>query len=1274
MNSTEDFLFGHDQISTNIWKFLESKDLCRCEQVSKLWEGHILSPPSGTNISLWDQIYRKVFASKPKPENQRLYSKADYKELVWGEKKIACELWLDSKTIISSEKVKAVNTAALYLYREGFELDGAKADGDCFFHAFLNSYNTLPEQNITLLNEQSDKISYLRETLASQYERSPLGPKNKNRVEEIKQSGNWIEVMDEGDLLARALDISIRILTVNQDQSACGLNDMLTFKQRDETIRQVWQKIPEEKKTKPYIFIVDLGRHFVSAKKALNSSLPQASTLNSRLPQASTLSFQKKMPATPTLSSGHSPTNEYKLSKPGYLSELKVKENTTYQNLPGGFKWKAIPMFSVIAGKNGVGKSNLLQAILFGCFSKQNEIKLSNNNFQICSLQNTDGLKPLRQDIEDKSKDKLDKELRNSIRDLSKYAANKLLQSRSNTPSAQPLFDEVIESTLQVINKKDFDSFSFAIFDRELKNQFNKRNTPHIADYNSIQQVAKLAFDKLLDKMLNETKDKQEAVKRTFAEINNYLVKCNFKYILSETSFAWNVNNGEFKDVNLTFASTAPWMKYSLTVPLSNISSGERIVLLILLWRFDQRNIQKESVILLDEPDAHLHPSMVKEVIDVIKTKLVTELGIQVIMTTHNPTTVSFVPKKSLFILENEPPDFNPTIKPVANKRQAMNILSGNLVYVNEPFAVVFVEGDKDKQFYSILAKRLNDTRMVESQIIFKVHGAGKQDHLSSCGVIKSLIEKVAGQTSEPLSPFVFGLIDGDNHNHVDAPRNLKALKRYSIENYILDPIHLFLCLNYIRENFSIDSDLQPYVKDCMEKFEALFPSLPLADETIENRMRDSNFCQQIIDTFYIHLRKECEKALACREQNFADLAKLIQDQIDVCEAILIGKMPSGKLANTIEQMIKKPGKAVRFFKEFLGGLQKEFEQSIAKTNCDVFNISGTLYFDETNKDLFGRKQDKEAVVKTLKSFFEKSKENSNNKDKADSANFIQNQINICQAILENKTTFGKLFDTIEQIIKEPEKAVHFFKEFLGELQKEFEQTIETNRDESNVSRTLHFDKINKDLFRGTRDKKNIVETLKNFFEKLKENSNKKYKEDWVKLVSCLEQRDIKIMNESNEIDWDSKERENVQLILKNQRIAEPELQYPKFLLYFRGHNLQTCYEKILKIPHELINNFAGILDMMQSILIPNDLLKIYSSMKTIVEEKEIESKEEENSGIVPFFAKIKDDIAKNEQRKKEELKHKQAAKDKEEQGGINDANLEGAQFMFYQADDFENS
>ncbi|KIC70755.1 hypothetical protein [Candidatus Protochlamydia amoebophila] len=160
-------------------------------------------------------------------------------------------------------------------------------------------------------------------------------------------------------------------------------------------------------------------------------------------------------------------------------------------------------------------------------------------------------------------------------------------------------------------------------------------------------------------------------------------------------------------------------------------------------------------------------------------------------------------------------------------------------------------------------------------------------------------------------------------------------------------------------------------------------------------------------------------------------------------------------------------------------------------------------------------------------------------------------------------------------------------------------------------------------------------------------------------------------MNESNIIDWEITEKENVRIILKNQIITEHELQYPKFLLYFRGHNLQACYEKILKIPHELINDFACILDMMQSILIPNDLLKIYSSMKAIVEEKEIESKEEENSGIVPFFAKIKDGIAKNKQRKEEELKHKQAAEDREKQG-INEDFL-GSPF-FCSADDSEDT
>ena len=68
----------------------------------------------------------------------------------------------------------------------------------------------------------------------------------KGRSNQIKLGGEWITSF-EGDLLAVALQVPIRIITVNHDSNGCGIIDMLTF--TDKSIPQrVWDTIDEKPK------------------------------------------------------------------------------------------------------------------------------------------------------------------------------------------------------------------------------------------------------------------------------------------------------------------------------------------------------------------------------------------------------------------------------------------------------------------------------------------------------------------------------------------------------------------------------------------------------------------------------------------------------------------------------------------------------------------------------------------------------------------------------------------------------------------------------------------------------------------------------------------------------------------------------------------------------------------------------------------------------------------------------------------------------------------
>ena len=90
----------------------------------------------------------------------------------------------------------------------------------------------------------------------------------------------------------------------------------------------------------------------------------------------------------------------------------------------------------------------------------------------------------------------------------------------------------------------------------------------------------------------------------------------------------------------------------------NDLSPGEKTILLFLIWKYiySKYQLYGKTILLLDEPDSHFHPQAVSEIVSIIKQLV--ELGIQVIMTTHNPTTISLIKNESIR-LNDWPQSFN---------------------------------------------------------------------------------------------------------------------------------------------------------------------------------------------------------------------------------------------------------------------------------------------------------------------------------------------------------------------------------------------------------------------------------------------------------------------------------------------------------------------------------------------------------------------------------------------------------------------------------------
>lgn len=88
-----------------------------------------------------------------------------------------------------------------------------------------------------------------------------------------------------------------------------------------------------------------------------------------------------------------------------------------------------------------------------------------------------------------------------------------------------------------------------------------------------------------------------------------------------------------------------------LEVDFDALSSGERILMALVASVYKSTSDKHfPDVLLLDEVDASLHPSMMKNMLQVIETIFLRQ-GVKVILVTHSPTTIALAPEESLYVM-----------------------------------------------------------------------------------------------------------------------------------------------------------------------------------------------------------------------------------------------------------------------------------------------------------------------------------------------------------------------------------------------------------------------------------------------------------------------------------------------------------------------------------------------------------------------------------------------------------------------------------------------
>ncbi|MEC7784275.1 MAG: ATP-binding protein [Bacteroidota bacterium] len=190
---------------------------------------------------------------------------------------------------------------------------------------------------------------------------------------------------------------------------------------------------------------------------------------------------------------------------------------------------------------------------------------------------------------------------------------------------------------------------------------------------------------------------------------NQILLKANFKYKAQYTPS----NNEELPQPVKLIDNE----KGINSATFNTLSSGEKTIMsLIFVLYHASSNGKFPQVILFDEPDAHLHPSLTKLFLSVISKVLVEEQNVKVILTTHSPSTIALSPDKAIYRMDRNlgypiKEKRNTAVQTLSNGLASLTFEDGNfgitynLKKTNKH--IVFTEGVTDKIIIELAWKKL---------------------------------------------------------------------------------------------------------------------------------------------------------------------------------------------------------------------------------------------------------------------------------------------------------------------------------------------------------------------------------------------------------------------------------------------------------------------------------------------------------------------------------------------------------------------------------------
>lgn len=500
---------------------------------------------------------------------------------------------------------------------------------------------------------------------------------------------------------------------------------------------------------------------------------------------------------------------------------MKVSVRKTYKSIHV-IQDIDLPDFVILTGKNGSGKSHFMEAMIHpeNCTVLDDEgrqlsqikyIPFNGLNPHIDENCEYLGLTNNRKQAWNNIKNHLNDY--NALRQRGRYSSfNQYVSSDKNRTKLLWKLGVLVNWNVEALTEELFTEHYEISSDEMFSSQF--------------ASIFKLYHIRLIEnkfnKYLNDTEGAHNRVltDEEFERLHGPKPWDLINKMLSRAGLTYQVNHpegGGNKELDFNLHLTD--VNTGTEIQVNDLSTGEKVLMSLALSIYNTKEeTARPDVLLLDEPDAALHPEFSKVLVGAILESIVKEAKVKVIITTHSPMTVAISPEESIFLMDKA------TSKPVKiTKQQAVNILTKDLDNVRlsiEKRRQVFVESVYDVQYYNRIVTQIWEVLPTVPQFLPPKSSSG-----SNCDEVSSIVNALRGYGND----LVYGIKDFDGTNHSsDYVLVLGENIRYAIDNYVFDPIYVaFLlvregllktedlglkALNYVQLNQLEDGDIQTMI------------------------------------------------------------------------------------------------------------------------------------------------------------------------------------------------------------------------------------------------------------------------------------------------------------------------------------------------------------------------------------------------------------------------------------------------------------------------------